>query len=61
MTISPMKLMEGIWNAFTPVDRKNQTTETNDKTQLVALERVKRSPGHENLAALDEEPDWYHD
>lgn len=46
---------------FYPSVRDNRIVEPDATINMVAIERIKRSPGHQNLNELAEEPEWYHD
>lgn len=58
--------ISGIWQNITdlwkPVVRENRTTDTDQSIKEYAPERIRRSPGHQNIAELsNEEPEWYHE
>lgn len=57
--------VSGIWHNITtflkPEVRENRTTETDKKANDIAPERIKRSPGRQNIAEMADEPEWYHD
>lgn len=59
-----MKIAE-IWQNITeiwkPTVRENRTTECDETINRFAPEKIKRSPGHQNLSQITEEPEWYHE
>ena len=61
MTVNLNALVNSFRQIFRPIVRENRTNEIDVKINETAPERIKRSPGHQNLSELTEEPDWYHD
>ena len=61
MTVDLNALVNSFRQIFRPIVRENRTTQSDDKIKEIAPERIKRSPGHQNLAELTDEPEWYHD
>lgn len=61
MTIDTNWFVDKFKQVFTP-DRINTPPQEADKTiNNIAPDRIKRSPGHQNIAELADEPEWYHD
>ena len=61
MSINISTFVDSFKQVFQPTVRENRTTQSDDKIKEIAQERIKRSPGHQNLAELSDEPDWYHE
>lgn len=57
--------ISGIWQNITeiwkPAVRDSRTTDTDRSITEFAPDRIKRSPGHNNISEMAEEPEWYHD
>lgn len=61
MSIDTNWLIDKFKQVFTSVDRKGRITETDEAINEIAPDRIKRSPGHQNLAELTDEPEWFHE
>ena len=59
MTINSTWFIDRLKQVFTPAPKENNCTEPDKTINTLATERIRRSPGHQNLSDLSEEPDWY--
>lgn len=54
-------LLDKIIQSFIPERKVMEHREVDQSINSIAPERIKRSPGHQNISELAEEPEWYHE
>ncbi len=61
MMITNTWFIDSLKRIFTPAEKEKRVKEPDERINKLAPERIKRSPGHENLSKYNDEPEWYHD